>query len=272
MTRNPFFLFAFSLFSLFLVSAPRGAEAASFDCARATTPDELAVCRTPDLSSLDSEMGALFSAYQQMPLGAMGALNARREDAQAFLRTRGACGGDVECLRGAYRTRLANLRENIRQSSDYYRYLQANRFFTLPVAVSRLVAATRAECRKLGGRLDEGADHPAAIRAQDFDGDGTLDYLIEKRRLACQGAATAFCHNNGCDMDIALSGKGYAHPIRETGALRAIDEGPDGAVIRIEVDRSRCGAGLAPEKKCLLMLAWRDGRMETDYQEDPPGN
>lgn len=149
---------------------------------------------------------------------------------------------------------------------------RSDRFFTLPVAVSRLVTATREECRKLGGRLDEGADAPALIRTQDVDGDGKPDYLIEKRHLVCEGVATAFCHNNGCDMEIALSGKGYKNPIRETGALRAIEDGPDGAVIRIEVDKSRCGAGLAPEKKCLLVLAWHGGDMNTVYQEDPPGN
>lgn len=252
--------------------APQKAHAASFDCAKARSTDELAICQTPELSALDSEMGALWFAYRQMPLGTMGVLNARREDAQAFLQARKACGSDVGCLRGAYRTRIANLKQSIRQASDYYRYLQADRMFTLPVAVSELVAETRAECRKLGGRLDEGADAPASIRTQDVDGDGKPDYLIEKRHLVCEGVATAFCHNNGCDMEIALSGKGYKNPIRETGALRAIEDGPDGAVIRIEVDKSRCGAGLAPEKKCLLVLAWHGGDMNTVYQEDPPGN
>ena len=252
--------------------APQKAHAASFDCAKARSADELAVCQTLDLSALDSEMGALWFAYKQMPLGTMGVLNARREDAQSFLQTRKECGSDVECLRGAYRARIASLKESIRQASDYYRYIQSDRLFTLPVPVGRLIAASADQCRKAGGKLDGGADHPAAIRTQDFDGDGKPDYLIDKSRLSCQGAATAFCHNNGCDMDIALSSKGYRHPVEETGALRTIEDAPDGAIIRIEVDRSRCGAGLAPEKKCLLMLAWHDGRMETDYQEDPPSN
>ncbi|MGX1196718.1 lysozyme inhibitor LprI family protein [Parvibaculum sp. MBR-TMA-1.3b-4.2] len=271
MTIRQLLLSAF-LLTCVMGAMPSTASAASFDCARAAAPDETTVCRTPDLSALDSEMGALWFAYKQMPLGTMGVLNARREDAQAFLQTRKICGSNVDCLRSAYRARIAVLKDNIRQASDYYRYLQADQMFTLPVAVSALVAETRAECRKLGGRLDGGADAPAFVRTQDFDGDGKPDYLIDKRHLACKGAATAFCHNNGCDMEIALSGKGYRHPIRETGALRAIEDGPDGAVIRIEVDKSRCGAGLGPEKKCLLMLAWRDGHMKTVYQEDPPGN
>ena len=271
MTIRHLLLSAFVLTCL-LGAMPPAARAASFDCEKARTSDEIAVCQTLDLSALDSEMDALWFAYKQMPLGTMGVLNMRREDAQAFLTTRKSCGSDVECLRKAYRTRIANLKESIRQASDYFRYLQADQMFTLPVAVSALVAETRAECRKLGGTLDDSADAPASVRTQDFDGDGKPDYLIDKSHLACKGAATAFCHNNGCDMEIALSGKGYRHPIRETGALRAIDQGPDGAIIRIEVDKSRCGAGLAPEKKCLLVLAWCNGRMETDYQEDPPSN
>lgn len=271
MTIRHLLLSAFVLTCL-MSAMPSTTHAASFDCEKARTADEIAVCQTLDLSALDSEMDALWFAYKEMPLGTMGALNMRRENAQDFLRQRAACGRDAACLRSAYRMRIAVLKDGIRQASDYYRHLQADRMFTLPVTVSRLVTATREECRKLGGRLDGGADHPAAIRTQDFDGDGTPDYLIEKRHLACRGAATAFCHNNGCDMEIALSGKGYAHPIRETGALRAVDQGPDGAVIRIEVDKSRCGAGLGPEKKCLLVLAWHGGKMETVYQEDPPGN
>ena len=270
MIRN-LFLSVFVLAALPVIT-PQAARAASFDCAKAATTDEIAICATPDISELDSEMGALWFAYRQMPLGTMGVLNARREDAQDFLQTRKACGNDAACLRSAYRTRIASLKESIRQASDYYRYLQADQMFTLPVEVSRLVAANAEICRKLGGKLDGGSDAPASVRTQDFDGDGKPDYLIDKSQLVCVGAATAFCHNNGCDMEIALSAKGYRHPLKETGALRAIDDGPDGAVIRIEVDRSRCGADLALEKKCLLVLAWHGGEVETDYQEDPPGN
>ncbi len=39
------------------------AGAASFDCNKATAPDEIAICANPDLSALDSEMGGLWFAY-----------------------------------------------------------------------------------------------------------------------------------------------------------------------------------------------------------------
>jgi uncharacterized protein len=70
------------------------------------------VCANPDLSALDSEMGALYFAYSQVPL-LMGASGARKDDAEAFLQTRSACGANVACLMGAYEQRNATLRSEI---------------------------------------------------------------------------------------------------------------------------------------------------------------
>lgn len=81
------------------------ASAASFDCSQAKTPDELAVCGNPALSALDSEMAGLWYAYARVPM-LMGASGDRRDDAEAFLATRRACGGSTICLTRAYRARV----------------------------------------------------------------------------------------------------------------------------------------------------------------------
>ena len=51
------------------------AEAASFNCANAAKPDEIAICKTQILSDLDTQMATLFGVRMQMPMlmGARGA-------------------------------------------------------------------------------------------------------------------------------------------------------------------------------------------------------
>lgn len=107
---RPILLFAGPLLLTMGLASP--AEAASFDCARAGAPDEIAVCRNPALSALDSEMGGLWYAYSRFPF-AMGSSGARRDDAQAFLARRRACAGNVTCLTRAYTDRIATLRDGV---------------------------------------------------------------------------------------------------------------------------------------------------------------
>lgn len=91
-------------------SAP--AFAASFDCGAARTADELAICRTPALSLLDTEMAALWFSYSRIPM-LMGASGTRSDDARAFLTSRGRCGTDTACLGALYTARNAALRSGI---------------------------------------------------------------------------------------------------------------------------------------------------------------
>jgi uncharacterized protein len=103
--------------------SPTSARAASFDCARARAADEVTVCRTPALSALDSEMGGLWYAYSRVPMY-MGGTGARRDEAQAFLARRRACGRDVACLSRAYRARIAALHRGIDESMRIFFRLQ----------------------------------------------------------------------------------------------------------------------------------------------------
>ena len=95
-----------------LVAGAAEAHAASFDCRKARTPDEIAVCHHHDLLLLDTEMGALWFTYRQLPF-LMGMSAARRDDAGTFLPKRAACGPRVACLRELYRERNKSLKEGI---------------------------------------------------------------------------------------------------------------------------------------------------------------
>ena len=95
-----------------LAAAGQPAAAASFDCSQAKAPDEIAVCNNADLSALDSEMGGLWYAYDLLPF-LMGESGNRRDEAEAFLHQRSACGSDVSCLTQAYEARIATLRQDL---------------------------------------------------------------------------------------------------------------------------------------------------------------
>ena len=103
--------------TLALLEAP--AEAASFDCSRARSPDEHAVCGNPVLSALDSEMGGLWYAYSRVPM-LMGGNAARRDEAQAFLERRRACGRRAGCIESVYRARIAALKQGIDSAMEAY--------------------------------------------------------------------------------------------------------------------------------------------------------
>jgi len=79
----------------------------SFDCAKAGTPTEKAICSDVALARLDREVAG---AYQQQLSYADDAQKTAIRNAQrAWLGTRDACGGSVVCLTDAYDQRLKAL-------------------------------------------------------------------------------------------------------------------------------------------------------------------
>jgi uncharacterized protein len=94
--------------SLALIAGGQPAEAASFDCDKAKTPDEKAICADRTLNDQDVEMSVLYT--QLKPLLGMGA-RGDMEDAQAtWLKHRETCGSDRTCLNKAYEERVLQLR------------------------------------------------------------------------------------------------------------------------------------------------------------------
>jgi uncharacterized protein len=86
-----------------------GAQAASFNCDRARTADELTICATLKLNDQDVRMAQLYDIAQH--LVAMGARAAIQDDQQAWLKSRRACGADRTCLARAYTRRIAALNQ-----------------------------------------------------------------------------------------------------------------------------------------------------------------
>ncbi|WP_292512109.1 lysozyme inhibitor LprI family protein [Methylobacterium sp.] len=84
------------------------ALAASFDCAKAAAPDEVAICADLSLNDRDVEMTTRFEILRDvLPMGGSAKL---REDQEEWLKERGSCAGDRICLLGAYEARLRTLR------------------------------------------------------------------------------------------------------------------------------------------------------------------
>jgi len=76
-----------------LASAFCAAADPSFDCARASTADEKAICADPILARIDTLATQAYRSYEAdfQPKGSV---------ARAFLKDRAGCGGDVACIAG----------------------------------------------------------------------------------------------------------------------------------------------------------------------------
>ncbi len=97
------------------------APAASFDCRRAASPDEQAICASPLLGELD-EITAMFYRRLRDYTGrfdnAMGLQAQLVGEQRDFLRRRARCGGDAACIEKAYRARIRALLERWRTAME----------------------------------------------------------------------------------------------------------------------------------------------------------
>lgn len=96
------------LAALLMSTAWQPAGAASFDCSKAETADEKAVCADRRLNDEDVEMAVLYT--QLKPLLGMGARGDMEDEQGAWLKRRAACGADRACLGKAYQERIQQLR------------------------------------------------------------------------------------------------------------------------------------------------------------------
>jgi uncharacterized protein len=80
------------------------AEAASCNCALASSCTESVICSSPQLSVLDSKMSGLYSALQSMASrkGAKTLLSSQRN----WLNSRDDCGCNANCLVSEYESRI----------------------------------------------------------------------------------------------------------------------------------------------------------------------
>ncbi len=90
--------------ALSLIALAPASQAASFNCSGALSRTEAAICATPRLSALDSEMAAVHGQL----------LSVSNADQRRFvaggqvdwLRKRNSCGAGVGCIAGWYNTRI----------------------------------------------------------------------------------------------------------------------------------------------------------------------
>jgi uncharacterized protein len=83
------------------------AQAASFDCTRAASPDEKTVCHYRALNDRDVRMATLYAI--DLRLVPMGSRDAIRDRQTAWLATRRICGAGHACLVAVYDRRIAEL-------------------------------------------------------------------------------------------------------------------------------------------------------------------
>lgn len=83
------------------------ASAASFDCRKARSSDERAICANRDLNDQDVRMGQLYDITRHLvPMGGRGAI---MDDQRAWLSARKSCGGNQACLARSYDQRIRQL-------------------------------------------------------------------------------------------------------------------------------------------------------------------
>lgn len=106
--------FYFSLALSVLLAILRSAEAASFDCAKASTAAERAICADPMLSSLDDELGTAYRAALEETKNK----DQLRRDQQTWRKQRDArCKADGDCLDGEIRARIRALADVLAASA-----------------------------------------------------------------------------------------------------------------------------------------------------------
>ncbi|MEW5422485.1 lysozyme inhibitor LprI family protein [Amorphus sp. 3PC139-8] len=96
------------------------AAAQSFDCAKASKPDEKAICDSRELANLDVKNATLYEVMTN--LVAMGVRGDQQDAERAFLEKRSACGADTSCIASAYQARIAEIQgilKGIYQNGPY---------------------------------------------------------------------------------------------------------------------------------------------------------
>jgi uncharacterized protein len=90
-----------------VAAIPTLSWAASFDCNKARSPDEKAICANTALNDKDVKMSVLYDINKRTL--AMGGRGALMDAQQQWLKDRRGCGANRACLNRAYDRRLGEL-------------------------------------------------------------------------------------------------------------------------------------------------------------------
>jgi len=167
------------------------AGAASFDCKKARSEEERAICANPELSKLDDEMGA---AYRKLWDGAIKYEDAKaqaafRANQKRWIEWRARCGATVACLRDAYRDRIAWLAHPLQRYTGRYE----NAEYCLYLTIDRDLVPT---LRMFRGAKGEDLERIARQMGRDlprtparFRGPGQAHACLQSGLRHCREAA-----------------------------------------------------------------------------------
>ena len=93
------------------LALPIAAQAASFDCNKARSPDEKAICANTALNDKDVKMSVLYDINKRTL--AMGGRGSLMDAQQQWLKDRRTCGANRACLNRAYDRRLGELERSM---------------------------------------------------------------------------------------------------------------------------------------------------------------
>lgn len=91
-------------------------QAASFDCAKATSDVEHSICNNPDLSSLDGQLSENYQAAMASLPGDQA--DALRTEQRSWLKQRDACNGQESCLSDLFSQRATQLQNTSKQAAS----------------------------------------------------------------------------------------------------------------------------------------------------------
>jgi uncharacterized protein len=94
-----------AIYSFIFVTFVGNANAASFDCSKASTAHEKAICASPSLSALDIKLAEIYKTVQATTSDA----TKLKAEQVAWIKETRVCGGDVACLERSYNARINEL-------------------------------------------------------------------------------------------------------------------------------------------------------------------
>lgn len=133
----------------------------------------------------------------------------------------------------------------------------------LPSNVQTIVDGYAKQCKDLGGTLKANAGQPMIMTA-DLDDDRVQDFVLNPQDMECTAAATAFCGNGGCQIELALSGDDYRKPVDILGGAPKLAQNEEGTALLVWVDGVNCDTDNT--KACLATYSWDEGELKTTYQ------
>jgi uncharacterized protein len=159
------------------------AHAVSFDCRRAGTSSDAAICSTPTLSAKDDELDRVYSQLMEQIERRHGDVRSLIMDERQWLVMRNTCAGDRGCINNWYDRRIAGLRQMLEAAGP------AKGGTQVQIPSSPNAEAERAEAQK---KYDDAvAAHQEQDKERGYQATGFDDFQGMGKALASSSAKVA---------------------------------------------------------------------------------